>query len=107
MISAGGGGESSRSAAFIPDVPTTTSTAAPAASAPTLGSIFPLMNQLKNVLQETIIELSTLKRDRYNQSSLKKLKTYHSPVQLPGSRVKKVHLDTDAANYAGRRLRFD
>lgn len=38
MISAGGGGESSRTAAFIPDVPTTCFTAAPAAFAPTLGS---------------------------------------------------------------------
>ncbi|KAI9276255.1 hypothetical protein BY458DRAFT_506118 [Sporodiniella umbellata] len=72
-----------------------------------INAIFPIMNQLKNVLQETIVELSTLKHERNNPSSLKKLKTYHSPTQLPGSRVKRVYLNTTAAKYAKRRLQFN
>ncbi|KAI8646281.1 hypothetical protein BD408DRAFT_428887 [Parasitella parasitica] len=72
-----------------------------------INAIFPIMNQLKNVLQETIVELSTLKHEKINQSSLKKLKTYHTPTQLPGSRVKKVNLNKMAIKYAKRRLQFN
>lgn len=50
-----------------------------------INATFSIMNQLKNVLQETIVELSTLKHERNNPSNLKKLKTYHSPAQLPDS----------------------
>jgi hypothetical protein len=71
-----------------------------------INTTFPIMNQLKNILQEKTVELSTLKHERNNSLSLKKPKIYHSPTQLPGSRVKKVNLKTTAAKRAKRKLQF-
>lgn len=69
-----------------------------------INTTFPLMNQLKNILQETITELSTLEHERNNVSNLKKLKTYHSPTQLPASRVKRVNLNIPEAKSVRRKL---
>lgn len=69
-----------------------------------INTTFPLMNQLKNILQETITGLSTLEHGRSSISNLKKLKTYHSPTQVPASRVKSVNFNTLRAKSARRKL---
>jgi hypothetical protein len=53
--------------------------------------MLPVMNQLKSILQETIVELSTLEHERGNSStSFKKLETYCTPHNyISESRVKK------------------
>lgn len=38
-----------------------------------INGIFPIMNQLKNILQKTIAELCMLRHERENPTSLKKL----------------------------------
>ncbi|KAK4518277.1 uncharacterized protein ATC70_001629 [Mucor velutinosus] len=71
-----------------------------------INGIFPLMDQLKSALQQTIDELCTLEHDRSHPTQLKRLKTYHTPVQLSNTRVKKVNLNTPAAQRAKRKLHF-
>ncbi|KAL0142782.1 hypothetical protein V8B55DRAFT_1471333 [Mucor lusitanicus] len=71
-----------------------------------INGVFPILSQLKSVLQQTIVELNTLQHERSNPPKLKRLKTYHTPTQLPNSRVKKVDIRSPGAKHAKRKLQF-
>lgn len=67
--------------------------------------IFSILEQQKNIVLQSIQELSQLQHERNAPAPLKRLKPYHTPVRLP--KVKKVILNTAAAREANRKLCFE
>lgn len=71
-------------------------------------SIFPVIAQLRNIIQASILELSWIKTEQNRPVTLKKLKAYHTLIQTQEARIKKVNLNSVAAQQAAvRKLHFD
>lgn len=69
--------------------------------------IIPIITFIRNIVVATTNELAKLPHNRVPHNTLKNVSTYHTPIQIPSSRIKPINLNPDRIGNAKRKLCFN